>query len=234
MRSSRWTRSPSSINKMKKVINIAHRGFTRDHPDNTLEAFKAALELKVDGVEFDVQETGDREFVVFHDDEFAGKPFAAMRLEEARLIRLRETYRVPTLEEALQILGGKGILLVELKQVRSVEKLIGILRAHTDMSKTAIVSFSRELIERVGGLDPDIMRAVIGGESGKTGRNKPGRFAGLNCADVTGEAVDKVHAAGSMVFVWDCCSEADVRRALTFDIDGIISDYPDVVKEVIA
>ena len=33
-----------------------------------------------------------------------------------------------------------------------------------------------------------------------------------------------------MVFVWDCPDEAGVRRALGFNIDGIISDYPDTVK----
>ena len=217
---------------MKKVINIAHRGFTRVHPDNTLEAFQAALDLGVDGVEFDVQETADGAFVVFHDDDYAGKPFSGMRLEEARLIRLRDTYRVPTLEEALQLLGGKGILLVELKQVRSVEKLISMLRSHTDMSKTAIVSFSREMIDRVGELSPDVMRVVIGGKPVEAGQAAPGRFIGLSCAEVTGEAVEKAHAAGSLVFIWDCHSEAGVRRALSFDIDGIISDYPDVVMEV--
>jgi len=216
---------------MKKVINIAHRGYTRVHLENTLEAFQAALELGADGVEFDVQETADGEFVIHHNDDIDGKPLLEQTLSQLRDLRLKGKYSIPTLEGTLLLLGDKVILMIELKQVRSVEKLTGIVQEKCDMSKTVIVSFSRQLIDRVGKLAPDTMRAVIGGQSDAQG-NTPGRFKGLSCADVTEEAVSKAHKAGSLVFVWDCPDEAGVRRALRFDIDGIISDYPDVVKEL--
>ena len=41
------------------MLNIAHRGYTRDWPGNTLEALEAAINLGVDAVEVDVQETRD-------------------------------------------------------------------------------------------------------------------------------------------------------------------------------
>ena len=66
---------------MKKALVIAHRGFTRDFPDNTLEAFRAAREIGVDGVEFDVQETADGAFVVFHDDCIDGNGIGNLKLE---------------------------------------------------------------------------------------------------------------------------------------------------------
>ena len=221
---------PFSISSMGKVINIAHRGYTRIHLENTLEAFQAALDLGVDGVEFDVQETADGEFVIHHDDDIRGVPVGELKLSQVRRLRLKDNYRTPTLQETLQLLGGKVILLVELKRVRSVEKLIGMLQASSDMGKTAIVSFSRALIERVGELAPDIMRAVIGGQSGDSGRRATARFVSFSCAEVSAMAVEKAHSERSMVFVWDCPDEAGVRRALGFNIDGIISDYPDTVK----
>ena len=54
------------------MLNIAHRGFTKEFPDNTLEAFEAAIDLGVDAIECDVQETSDSRFVIFHEPELAG------------------------------------------------------------------------------------------------------------------------------------------------------------------
>jgi len=106
----------------KKIINIAHRGFTQHFPDNTLEAFSAALELGVDGIEFDVQETADGEFFIFHDDVIDGKPIASILADEMQGIRLQGKYRIPSLEETLKLLGYRLILLIELKQVKDVHK----------------------------------------------------------------------------------------------------------------
>jgi len=44
---------------MYKTLNIAHRGFTKGLPDNTLEAFYAAIKPGIDGIECDVHETAD-------------------------------------------------------------------------------------------------------------------------------------------------------------------------------
>jgi glycerophosphoryl diester phosphodiesterase len=54
---------------MKRILNIAHRGFTKQFPDNTLEAFEAAIGIPVDGIECDVHETADNRFIIFHDRE---------------------------------------------------------------------------------------------------------------------------------------------------------------------
>ena len=58
---------------MNKTLNIAHRGFTKEFPDNTMEAFYAAIKLGIDGIECDVHETADHHFVIFHDDKLEGR-----------------------------------------------------------------------------------------------------------------------------------------------------------------
>jgi glycerophosphoryl diester phosphodiesterase len=220
---------------MKKIINIAHRGFTRNFPDNTLESFRAALELGVDGVEFDVQETADGEFVIFHDDDCGGKPIASMASDEIREIRVKGKYRVPTLEQTLELLGHAPILIVELKQVRSLDKFLQILRSYTDVTRTVVVSFSRELIARMADLAPDIMRAVITNtgvkDADKITQSTHSMAIGMACRDLNNDVISRLHKEGTMVFVWDCKDAETVHRALTFDIDGVISDVPDVVKQ---
>ena len=52
---------------MNSWIRIAHRGASGSAPENTLAAFKKALEIGVDAVELDLHGTADGEVVVIHD-----------------------------------------------------------------------------------------------------------------------------------------------------------------------
>ena len=50
-----------------RFFNIAHRGGADLWPENTLRAFAAAIELGVDGIEFDLHLSADRQLIVHHD-----------------------------------------------------------------------------------------------------------------------------------------------------------------------
>jgi len=73
---------------MKNTLNIAHRGFTTAFPDNTLEAFEAAIQIGVDAIECDIHETTDSRFVVFHDPEVLGENINKLSLAEVRNVKL--------------------------------------------------------------------------------------------------------------------------------------------------
>jgi glycerophosphoryl diester phosphodiesterase len=217
---------------MKKALVIAHRGYTRHFPDNTLEAFRAAREIGVDGVEFDVQETADGGFVVFHDDSIDGNSISDLKLEDIRQLRVGDCYRIPTLQQALEALGRGLALLVELKQARSLEKFLSLLRQHVDAAFTVLLSFDAALIGRLAGLAPDFTCAVIGDPSG-TGGNLPAYktagFIQVRGDMVSAELVGRAHGRGELVFAWDRGSEDDLRRALRCGIDVIMTDRPDIV-----
>ena len=53
---------------MNRFINYAHRGASAYAPENTMSAFRKALELKANGIELDLQKTKDGKIVIFHDD----------------------------------------------------------------------------------------------------------------------------------------------------------------------
>jgi len=217
---------------MKKALVIAHRGYTRHFPDNTLEAFRAAREIWVDGVEFDVQETADGRFVVFHDDKIEGSSINSLKLEDIEQLRVGGSYRIPTLSQALEELGRGLVLLVELKQVVSLEKFLSLLRQHVDAAFTVIVSFNAALIGRLSGLAPDFTCAVIGDPYvtvGSRAAHKAAGFTQVRCDTVKPETVSKAHDAGELVFAWDSGSEGDLRRALRCGVDVIMTDRPDIV-----
>src|SRR5690242_17262551 len=91
---------------------IAHRGASREAPENTLAAFARALALGADGIELDVHRTADGGVVVHHDPAprpgegtggAATRPFLESTLSEVRQLRVAGREPVPTLQEVLEL-----------------------------------------------------------------------------------------------------------------------------------
>lgn len=119
--------APGSATKRQKApffgANIAHRGLhSRDKsvPENSLAAFRLAAEAGY-GIELDVQLTRDGQVVVFHDatlDRVCGVPGRVdeFSFEELQQFRLCGTdQRIPLFSEVLDLVHGRGPLIVELK-----------------------------------------------------------------------------------------------------------------------
>lgn len=220
---------------MRRVLNIAHRGFTRTFPDNTLEALEAAIRMGVDGVEFDVRETSDGEFVVFHDAKLHGSGIKDLTLEKIQAVRLERKYRIPTLMEALRLCSGRTGLFVELKEVGSVRRLLALLRSEARLSDLTLLSFHRALLAELLNLAPDIRRAIIVTSPGKdplgTMESVQADAMIVRFPFVSRGLVDAVHAVGRAVFVWGLPLPWCIGSVVPLGVDGIISDFPDVVKK---
>ena len=222
---------------MARIYNIAHRGFTRDYPGNTREAFEAAMQLPIDGIECDVRETADGRFVMFHDAEIEGREIAAMGFTEIREIRLAGGVRMPTLEQTLVQCCDRLLLNIEIKQVSSLWQLIQLIRSRTDASKVILTSFNRDLVFRLAQTAPDFRRGVI--------TETEEDFIGLAKKTVTdfvvtywqhanSDVVSRARATGLPVFVWGCRDMFETRGVLEMGIDGIITDFADETAREIA
>ena len=112
-----------------KVTLTAHRGYRQKYPENTMAAFRAALELDIDSIEMDVHMTKDHRIVVCHDVNLARTTdmngfIYNMTLNEVREadagIKFGEEFkgeRVPMLEEFLELMATRPDvrILLELK-----------------------------------------------------------------------------------------------------------------------
>jgi len=99
---------------------IAHRGASARAPENTLTAFRAALEDGADGVELDARLTADDVVVVLHDDDVSRVSGAAgrvseMTFEQLRALLVRGSERIPSLTEVLEVVSGRVDVVVEIK-----------------------------------------------------------------------------------------------------------------------
>jgi glycerophosphoryl diester phosphodiesterase len=220
---------------MSHTLNIAHRGFTKNFPDNTLEAFQAAIDLGADGVEFDVHETADNHFIIFHDPTVEGQEIAKMTLAQIQSVRLKGKYRIPTLEETLDLCRSRLKMLVEIKQARSLDRLLSLLRTRAKLKDVIIISFNRDLILKLAALAPEFRRGIltyrpVEDPAGITAGAKTGLLL-MRLPLATPELVEKIRASNLSVFLWDCAGLRAVKEALRLGVDGIISDSPDLVRQ---
>ena len=101
---------------------VAHRGLwsADGAPENSLEAFQAAAAAGY-GIELDVQLSADGEAMVFHDDDLGRLTGETGRLSDRTAVDLSELRlagtdeRIPTLLEALAVIGHHAMVMVELK-----------------------------------------------------------------------------------------------------------------------
>jgi len=220
---------------MKHILNIAHRGFTRQFPDNTLEAFEAAIRIPVDGIECDVHETADNRFIMFHDREIGGRDINLMSLEEIGQVRLEGKYRIPTLEQTLELCRGKSLLNIEIKRVSSLDRFLELVRAKLQPEEVVFSSFNRNIVIELARLAPDIQRGILSAfeikDPVELARSASSGMLVARFPSVNTELVRQARDASLMVFVWGCVDMTEVRSALTMDIDGVITDFPDETRE---
>ncbi len=221
----------------RHILNIAHRGFTKDFPDNTLEAFQAAIELGADGVEFDVRETADGHFVIFHDAELNGEEIASVSLAELQSVRLGGKYRIPTLEETLELCRGRTKMMVEVKNVASLDRFLSLLKEKSDLEDVVIASFDPDLVLKLSYSAPDLKRAIITATAVEDpvalGKRTHSDIVAVRFPVADPFMVARAYASGLGVYVWGLTTR-DIRQAIEMDVDGIVSDYPDMVKRELA
>jgi glycerophosphoryl diester phosphodiesterase len=158
----------------------AHRGGSLLWPENSLLAFKNAVTLGADFIEFDVHLSKDGEVVVIHDPTLGRTTTGqgsvrAHTLADLRTLRLKDhtgvagEERIPTLDEVATIAAeSQRRMLLEIKVDERgrryggiEEKVIAILDRHAMASSTVVMAFEAETWRRVRELRPDIAAGAL-------------------------------------------------------------------------
>jgi len=147
----------------------AHRGASNTHPENTLAAFKEAIRLGAQMIEFDVALTKDGELVLMHDSTLDRTIDGSGPVKEKTLAELRQLdagswkgaqfrgERIPTLDEALEIMPLNIWLNVHLKGgAELAEKTARQIIAH-DMKHQAFLACGKAAAEAAQRIDPEIL-----------------------------------------------------------------------------
>lgn len=240
-------------------IALAHRGGSLYAPnlgrENTLAAFRTAVDLGYRYLETDVHATKDGVVVAFHDEvlDRVGDRTGAIRdlnWDEVSRVRIGGE-PIPRLSDVLDELPGAR-LNIDLKADDVVEPACALLRAAGAIDRVCLGSFSQRRLTRA--------RALLGPRVA-TAAGSPGiaalRFApawltrllhtpapvlqvphthvvaGRRIVVVTPAFVEGAHALGKQVHVWTIDDEAQMTHLLDLGVDGIVTDRIDVLRAVL-
>lgn len=208
---------------------VAHRGASRERPENTLAAFRRAVELGADAVELDVHRTVDGVIVVHHDPEIPGAgPITALSAAQVASQRVRGE-PIPTLAEVIAAVGGTLRLYVELKGGDTVPGVLAALReAAQDHDRSAVHCFDHRLVAQAAALDGTVPRGVLEVsypvDPTSAARAVQARDLWRQRDFIDEALVRTAHAEGRRVVGWTVNDADLMRRFAAWGVDAICTD----------
>jgi len=148
-----------------RIIVLGHRGFIGKYPENSLLAFRRAIEAGADGIELDVWLSRDRRVIVMHDEtidrtsDMKGKQ-KEMSLEELKKADIGMGERIPTLEEVFEVLPKGALINIELKDADAAGEVAKIVRENNP-ERVMISSFDIEALKEYRRHDMDTVMGLL-------------------------------------------------------------------------
>jgi len=233
------------------IVVVAHRGFSGVAPENTLVAFKKAIEVGSDMIELDVRLSKDGEVVVIHDESVerttSGKGRVIdLTVEELKRLDAGSKFhpsfsgeRIPSLREVMQLAHDRIQVNIELKNgeygkwtfVDLAERTLLEVERAGMADRVFFSSFDPSILTRIKEKNHSIRTNLI--------FNKPWN----SFEDVTGgqsfstltfrksvldrDQISKLHQMGIKINVYTLNTEEEMELFIQWGINGIITDYPD-------
>jgi glycerophosphoryl diester phosphodiesterase len=243
-------------NDPRSPLVIAHRGASSYAPENTIAAFKKAVDMGFDLIENDVRRTIDGTIVVSHDGSLdrctdGSGQIAELTLDQVKAasagIKFAPEYkdeRIPTLEEALKAVPANVGYCIELKVPGLAEDVVRTVEQAGHVGRTVIFAFDGSNGPIVKAANPLIsFLHLVGGPAEEKIARVPKIIedAMMYQADIVGiahnllspELVNAARHRGLSVWVWTVDDFERARECVLGGVDGIISNKPDVAREAV-
>jgi glycerophosphoryl diester phosphodiesterase len=221
---------------MAAPLILGHRGAPREGPENTLRAFRRAMEHGADGIELDVQLSADGVPVVIHDDTLdrttdGRGPVAALPWAALAAVRA-EGEPLPRLDEVMAWAAEAGAFVnVEIKAPGAEAAAAGAVRRAGMMERTLFSSFHPGTVRRVGEIAPEARRYLLS-ETWDAAVREAVRDTGsggmcLHDPAVTDGVLAELRALSLPVVVWTVDDAARIRALLDAGVEAVITNRPD-------
>ncbi len=223
------------------MLKIGHRGARGYAAENTLSSFEKAIDLKVDGIELDVHLSADDELMVIHDETIDrttnGKGLVnSFTKAELQNFSIEGKEKIPTLSAVFDLVDRRCFINIELKSFETAAKVVALIEKyirekHWKYTDFIVSSFNWDALEEVNFVNPEIPIAVFT----ETDLDKALAFAKIIQAKAINpdfqllniENTKKLQENGFKVYPWTVNETADIKKMQSFNVNGIISDFPD-------
>ncbi|MGB9936847.1 MAG: glycerophosphodiester phosphodiesterase [Methanobacterium sp.] len=211
---------------------IAHRGASYFEPENTIRAYKRAIEMGADFVETDVRITQDKELVIMHDADISRTTNGKGLVKNLTLDELKEFdaglgERIPTLKEVIELVKNKTGLIVEIKEP-GTEGIIMDKLDESNLEKTILASFYHKTIKNIKNSTSDINTGIIFvGEPVDVAKLAADASANVifpSYRYMTEELVKDAQKHNLIVYPWAIDEEKIFNKFIKMGVDGIITN----------
>jgi glycerophosphoryl diester phosphodiesterase len=248
----------SYYQNLKKPIIFAHRGSSVYAPENTLTAFKLAVDQNADGIELDAKLTADGQVVVLHDDSVDRTTNGTGLIQSMKLVDLNgldagskfpplfSYENIPTLAEVFETVGKHILINVELKNYSSPiddlpDKVVSLVKKYGLETSVMLSSFNMIALIRARNLLPKIPMGLITlpGYADMTLRSRLVRFGPHlalhpHYSDVTPNLIQIAHQAKCRIHAYTVNRPDIMQRFFSTGVDGIYTDDPLLAQKVLA
>lgn len=225
---------------------IAHRGYMAGGVENTIGSLQAAAQQGADYVEMDVLETKDHQLVVFHDRTLSRLTNRRESINELTLAELQAitvtsggfSDHIPSFEEYIQAAIAVDMkLIVELKYYgwESAEmeaNVVELLQKYGVAQSYLIQSLKEEGIVKVKAIDPAIRTGYLVALNIGNLPTTSADFIVIEEFSLNTRIVEQARKKEKGIMAWTINQEDLVRRALSLNIDGIITNEPSEAKRI--
>ena len=244
-------------------LRFAHRGSRILWPENTAEAFQGAVDLGYKYIETDVRISRDGVVVAFHDATLERTTNGAGPVDRWDMADLRRLDAAWWFDESNGYpLRGAGVQVrslsevfdmwpdayfnIDLKGPNLEWAVADVIKRHRREASTMIGSFVGHRVAKfrritrgeigVSAGPGSVLAMVAASRVGRTVRHPVQAYQlpyNWDTVPIGRKLIDAIHDAGAQIHTWTVNESADMNRLLALGVDGIVSDRPDILNEVL-
>lgn len=228
----------------------AHRGSSKEAPENTMPAFELAIMQMADYIELDVQKTRDGKIIVLHDKNFkrtTGINLSPWNIDYRAVLSLDagsymgEKFagtQIPTLEEVIELCQGNTMLNIELKNNghddNLVEDVVALIKKYNFENQCVLTSTSLTYLKQVKEQNMDLETGyILSTAYGSFYDNDAVDFFSVSSGLLNEKIVELIHESGHEVHAWTVNSKTELERMKLLGVDNVITDYPVLAREIL-
>ncbi len=239
------------MNQNNDILIIGHACGKIMGPENTLKAFRKAIELKADYIELDVRMSKDNEVVIFHDPDIfsiAAEPGLVKNktLKELKSLDVGEGERIPTFREVIELSNHKVNLIMHIGAAHMEAQIINLLREYDYIEMTIISCMIHRYLFKYRKLEPNLKLAALVNLYSETlpkwdvrknliDTATNNKFYAINPEYhiVDTQFITYAHQKNLKIFVWTVNEESIMRKLITLGVDGIMTDDIALLNQVL-